>query len=280
MSYKDILVHVDDSDKIGGPIETALQLAKQHDAHVTGLYVLYRPDIPAYVQAQISVEVIERQVRQAVEDADMALAEFEKQASAEGLFHDKILEEGACEEVLRTRARCTDLLVVGQNDPDKSQYHGDNSLPDRLVLSVGRPVLIVPYAGTYPVVGKNVFVAWDGSRPAARALNDALPILKKAEKVTILSINPPGNGNGETMDEAPGAEICLHLARHGIKAKADHVISDDIGGADMLLSRAADGGADLIVMGAYGHARWREVVLGGFTQHMLAHMSVPVLMSN
>ncbi len=280
MSFKDILVHVDNAGLNGGHIETALQLAKRHDAHVTGIYVLYQPDIPGYVQAQIGVEVIERQIRQAVEDADLALAEFDNQAASEGLLHDKILEQGRCEDVLRARARCADLLVVGQNDPDKSQYHDDASLPDRLISAVGRPVLIVPYAGSYPVIGKNVFVAWDGSRPSTRALNDALPILKLAEKVTVLSINPPAIGPGDTIDETPGADICLHLARHGVKVKADHVVSDDINGADMLLSRAADGGADLIVMGAYGHARWREVVLGGFTQHMLAHMTVPVFMAN
>ncbi len=280
MPYKDILVHVEGLGLNADHIETALQLAKRHDAHITGLYVLYQPDIPGYVQAQIGAEVIERQVRRAVEEADLALADFEKQAASEGLLHDKILEQGLCEDVLISHTRCADILVVGQNDPDQGQYHGDKSLPDRLILNVGRPVLIVPYAGRYRDIGKNVYIAWDGSRPAVRALNDALPILEMAEKVTVLSVNPPGNGQDDTMDETPGAGICQHLARHGIKAKADHVISDDVSGADMLLSRAADGGADLIVMGAYGHARWREVVLGGFTQHMLAHMTVPVLMAN
>jgi len=280
MPYKDLLVHIDGAGLNGNHIEAALQLAKKHDAHVTGLYVLNQPDVPGYVQAQISVDIIERQVMQAVEEADRLLADFEKQAASAGLHHDKILEEGLCDDVLTARARCVDLLVVGQNNPDLSQYNGDGSLPDRLVLSIGRPVLIVPYVGRYPVIGENVFVAWDGSRQATRALNDALPILKLARKVTVLSINQPLNGNGATMDETPGVEICQHLARHGVKAQADHVISNDINGADMLLSRAADSGADLIVMGAYGHARWREIVLGGFTQHMLAHMTVPVLMAN
>lgn len=280
MPYKDILVHVDGKGLNGSHIDVALQLAKQHEAHVTGLYVLYRPEVPGYIQAQIGVDIIERQVMQAVEQGDRALADFVKQAESWGLHQDKILEQGLCDQVLTARARCTDLLVVGQNDPDKSQYNGDGGLPDRLILSIGTPVLIVPYVGRYPTIGKNVFVAWNGSRQATRALRDALPILKLAEKVTVLSINPPSNRNGETIDDVPGAEICQHLARHGVKAQADHVIADDISGADMLLSRAADGGADLIVMGAYGHARWREVVLGGFTQHMLAHMTIPVLMAN
>jgi len=276
MSYKDILVHVDDAGLNGAHIETALQLAKQHDAHITGLHVLAQPYIPAYVQAQIGPEVIEMQIEQAREAATVALAEFEKQASSAGLTVDSVIVEGQNDQVLSDHARCADILVIGQNDPDEVQFNGDKSLPDRLILATGRPVLLVPYAGRYPDIGKTVFVAWDGSRQATRALNDALPILKKAEKVCVLSINPQSKGLGD----APGAAISLHLARYGINVEADHVVSDEISSADMLLSRAADGGADLIVMGAYGHARWREIVLGGFTQHMLAHMTVPVLMSN
>ena len=276
MTYKNILVHVDDAGLNGAHIETALQLAKQHDAHITGIYVLSQPYVPAYVQAQISADVIELQIRLAKEAATSAMAEFEKQAVAEGLTVDGIIVEGQDEDVLTDHARCADILVVGQANPDQAQFNGDKGLPDRLIMAIGRPVLMVPYVGDYPVIGKNVFVAWDGSRQATRALNDALPILKMAEKVCVLSINPQSKGLGD----APGAAISLHLARYGINVEADHVVSDDVSSADMLLSRAADGGADMIVMGAYGHARWREIVLGGFTQHMLAHMTVPVLMSN
>ena len=280
MSYKNILVHIDDVGANGAHIETALKLAEQHGAHLTGIHAITQPDIPAYVQAQISVDVIDLQVRQAQENAKEAMAEFEKQAASEGISTESVIVEGLPEEVLTAHARCADLLVIGQNDPDKEQFNGDGNLPDRLILAIGRPVLVVPYAGKYPSVGKNVYVAWDGSRQSTRALNDALPILQKADKVTVLSINPKNKGLASETGDVPGAAICLHLARHGVNAVADHVVSGEISGADTLLSLAADSGADLIVMGAYGHARWREVVLGGFTHHMLAHMTMPVLMAN
>ena len=121
-------------------------------------------------------------------------------------------------------------------------------------------------------------VAWDASRLATRAVNDALPILRKASKVHLLAINPEGGREGH--GDVPGADIGLHLARHGVKAEASSIHAEDLEAGDALLSRAADFGADLIVMGAYGHSRWRELVLGGVTRHLLNHMTAPVFMSH
>jgi nucleotide-binding universal stress UspA family protein len=170
------------------------------------------------------------------------------------------------------------VAVIGQRDPEAIEVSGPGDMPDHLVLSVGRPVLLVPYVGTYPTIGKRVMVAWDGSRLATRAVNDALPILHGAKQVNIIMVY--SDGWPAEMSEERCERICQHLARHGIAAKAHHYRADDIGTGDLILSRAADAGADLIVMGAYGHARWRELVLGGMTRHMLNHMTVPVLMSH
>jgi len=145
-----------------------------------------------------------------------------------------------------------------------------------LALGVGRPVLIVPRYGTFETVGERVLVAWNGSREATRAVHDALPLLKLASSVTVLSIDP----EHDTGDRIPGADIALHLARHGVAAEGMSTVGLDISVGDLLLSRAADLGADLIVMGAYGHSRVRELVLGGATRHILQHMTVPVLMSH
>lgn len=273
---KNILIHLDASKHSASRIETAISLAKRHEAHLTGVYVVTHPEIPPFVQAGISAEIIDAQINAAVEDGERVLAQFDARASAEGLEREGRLVEGTLSDVLADHGRYFDLLVVGQYDPDDDNLYAVDDMPDRLIMSVGRPVLVVPYAGNYPSIGNNVIVSWDASRQATRAVNDAMSILEASPKVTVLSINPDEKGLGE----APGADICLHMARHGVKATSQGITANDIDPADMLLSRAADNSADLIVMGAYGHARWREIALGGFTRHMLAHMTVPVLMSN
>jgi nucleotide-binding universal stress UspA family protein len=151
-------------------------------------------------------------------------------------------------------------------------------MPDRMILSLGRPVLVIPNVGEYPVIGERIMVAWDGSRFATRAVNDAIPFMSSAKHVSVITVN--FECNDERQCELPGADICLHLARHGIKAEAGHISAHDSDEGDALLSQAANQGADLLVMGAYGHARWREIVLGGVTRHMLQHMTIPVLMSH
>jgi len=121
-----------------------------------------------------------------------------------------------------------------------------------------------------------VLVAWNGSREATRAVHDALPLLRRAEKVTVLSIDP----DEDAEPRLPGADVSLHLARHGVTAQAATIAGTDVAVGDLLLSYAADHDIDLIVMGAYGHTRLREVVLGGATRTLLRHMTVPVLMSH
>jgi nucleotide-binding universal stress UspA family protein len=136
--------------------------------------------------------------------------------------------------------------------------------------------LIVPAVGRFERVGRRVLVAWNASREAARALGDALPLLVDAQAVTVLSI-----GSTATIDnEHRGADVTRRLARHGITATAAASIAKDADVGDVLLSRAADHGADLIVMGAYGHSRTREWLLGGAARHLLRHMTVPVLMAH
>ena len=121
-------------------------------------------------------------------------------------------------------------------------------------------------------------LAWDAGREAARAVSDAMPFLERAEQVTVMAVNP-SSGEGDHGEE-PGADIALHLARHGVKAEVHQTESPDISVGDELLSRIADDGSDMLVMGAYGHTRLRELVLGGVTRSILEQMTVPVLMSH
>jgi nucleotide-binding universal stress UspA family protein len=188
--------------------------------------------------------------------------------------------EGVPLAVISLHGRYADIVVVGQKDPGGEEGVYNRGLPDELILSLGRPVLVIPHSGEFPAIGERIIVAWDASRLAARAVNDALAFLEVAKEVTVLAVNPK-TGEGERgHGDIPSADICLHLARHGVRAEAQQMQAEELGVGQVLLSRAIDKGADLMVCGAYGHARWREIVLGGVTRHLLAHMTIPVLMSH
>ncbi|OHC71791.1 MAG: hypothetical protein A3B62_04875 [Rhodospirillales bacterium RIFCSPLOWO2_01_FULL_65_14] len=277
MTLRDILVHVDDLESMPARLQTTLNLARKMQARVTGLFVKAKPYIPPYAEVQISPEMLKMHADQIEEAAKKAEAAFAAASKASGVTTEWRAIEGGLAEVLVTHARYCDLIVLGQKDPRDLLLPGDRDMPDEVVMTCGRPALVVPHVGKYPDIGGKVMVAWDAGAPATRALHDALPILKKAKSVTVMVVNPVTDLPG--IGDLPGADIAQHLARHGVKAEADHVESD-LKPGEMLLSRAADLGADLVVMGAYGHARWREVMLGGVTDHMLNHMTVPVLMSH
>ena len=182
--------------------------------------------------------------------------------------------EGDAAAVVGLNARYADLTVVGQANPDDPQNYPNPGLPAEVALDAGRPVLVVPYVGAAHEVGRNVLVAWNGSREASRAVHDALPLLQAAEQVSVLGINPV-----DTRHIA-GFDISAQLARHGVEIEASKTVSSDVSVGDVLLSRAADLDADLIVMGAYGHSRLRELVLGGATRLILATMTMPVFMAH
>ena len=278
MALKDILVHIDRGKRCKERLDAAINLAAAHDAHLIGLYVLTYPRIPGYIRAEIGEDVLRSQIESTRAAAEKAEAMFNDHVGRAGVKAEWRCVEGDLLPMLSLHARYADVAIVGQRDPKGEDSGDDPGMPDQLVLSVGRPVLIVPHVGEYPVIGERVMVAWDASRLATRAVNDALPFMVRAKKVSVMAINPEGGEEGH--GEIPSADICLHLARHGVNAEAQHIYADDISVGDMLLSRAADEGIDLIVTGAYGHARWRELVLGGVTRHLLNQMTVPVLMSH
>ncbi|MCW8836656.1 MAG: universal stress protein [Rhodospirillales bacterium] len=279
MALKDILIHVDNSKNCAQRLSVAARFAAEHGAHLTGLYVMTYPEVPQFIQVQIGQDVIEVQrkaVRAAAADAEEA---FRKAVDAAGVKSEWRSVEGDAFDAITTHSRYTDLVVLGQFDEDDDgMVVGAGELADRLVLSTGRPILMVPYAGKFDKVGRHIMIAWDAGRLAARAVNDAMPLLEKAKKVEVLAVNPK-NGDGGHGD-MPGADICLHLARHGVNAQAQHIVASDMDPGNMLLSRISDEGVDMLVMGAYGHRRLRELVLGGVTRHILRHMTVPVLLSH
>ena len=272
MAIQDILVHVGNCAR-QNCVDVAAALAAQHCAHVMGVHVTTPPDIPPYIEAQLGAEVIDAQVRFGQEMAAGAKAAFEQTVGVHNLSAEWRALRGDLVEGIQAYGRYADLTIVGQVTPDEPAFSFCEDVAGRLALSLGRPVLAVPYAGSFGAVGKRVIVAWDGSRAAARALGDALALMQDADAVHVLSVNAE---EGEDR----GADVVAHLARHDIQAETHAVQARDMESGAMMLSHAADFGADLIVMGAYGHARWRELVMGGATRHMLEHMTVPVFMSH
>lgn len=280
MSIKDILVHVDQSERSGIRMELAVQLAKLHDAYLIGLFVESNYNVTAYTpgefrggynaESRLAGDAVQAQFKELV-DRHGVRSEW-RQIDREGIRDNDVIEQ------VLLHGHYVDLLVIGQTDPD------DNGnlpvdLPDRVVLAAGRPVLVIPYSGKYSLDSVNAMVAWNGGREAVRAISDGMPFLERSKKTVVLAVNPAG-GNGEEHGDIPCADICTHLARHGVKAEAQHLNAPDVRVGDVLLSRAADEGVNLLICGAYQKSRLRELVLGGVTRHLLQQMTVPVLMAH
>lgn len=278
MALKDLLVHVDDSKANAGRVDAAVRLAADHDAHLTALYVAPHWNVmPAYTEAHIPEDILEEQRKAVAERAGKAKRAFEDTAGKAGLSTEWRFVEGEITRTLSLHARYADLLILGQAH-SSDELSVSEGVVEQVLLDVGRPVLLVPYIGAPATLGERVLVAWNGSREAMRAIHDAMPLLQRAADVQVLSVNPSRGPAGD--GDIPGADICLHLARHGVKAQAAFTESKDVSVGELLLSRASDQPADLIVMGAYGHSRYRELVLGGATRQLLGSMTVPVLMSH
>jgi nucleotide-binding universal stress UspA family protein len=284
MSLKDILVHVDATRGHEARLRLAVALARRHGAHLTGLFIL-EPMSATGLGALGGADVAQAETFQILRDRYHAarlelgarLAEaFRGEADRAGIVAEWQAVEGEAAATATLQARYADLAVLGQADPD--QPGASAAVPEAVLLGAGRPALIVPYIGAGDAIGRRVLVAWNATREAARAVNDALPLLADAEMVTVLSINPARGIAGE--GDVAAADMARHLARHGVKAEAAYAVAEDITVGDVILSRAADLGSDLIVMGGYGHSRAREFVLGGATRSLLQHMTVPVLMSH
>jgi nucleotide-binding universal stress UspA family protein len=277
MSYKTILVHLNDTRRAEAVLEPAIRLATRHNSHLIGLHVqasVPAPPIPLPYRAEVLLRG-----RGTAEETDEIAATFARMTANQPFVAEWRVEKGPRidpTEVVMDHSRAADLIVAGQTDPDWDTTPLQD-VAERLAIGSGRPVLVVPYVGRYPEIGRNVVIAWKASRESARAVFDALPILELAEQVQILEIQE-GGGRGNAL--AADTSIAATLARHGIKPTVRTSVAGEIGIGDEILSRIADMGADLLVMGAYGHSRMRELVFGGATRHIVRHMTVPTLFSH
>lgn len=278
MTIKTILLHANDERRIAGLIDAAAHLATRHEAHLTGLYVM--PPVPTYGTTSVGAGMIKSGLAQFREEAKRVHAAFEAACKGRPFVTEWRLvdpKRNGVAETVMDHGRAADLIVASQRDRtfDFSQLL---DVPERLAIESGRPVLVVPHAGRFPRFGRRVTIAWNGRREAARAVFDAMPLLKAADNVRIVWVNPQAEP-GRTGD-LPTAEIAATLARHGVKCDAATATASDIKVGDALLSGLTDDGSDLLVMGAYGHSRLSEFIFGGATRHILDHMTVPVLMSH
>ncbi|WP_431303063.1 universal stress protein [Sediminicoccus sp. BL-A-41-H5] len=277
MPIKDILVHLDASPASGPRLDFAMGLAKRHQAHLIGLFIIdIVPPFSAGADmggGSAMAELLMQMREDALTEAASGEAAFRDLLRREGQAGEWRQAEGMTSALLAVHGRYVDLIVVGQPEPKASSMAVEAAL-----FSTGRPILLVPYTGPAKSLCRRVLIAWNGSREAARAVNDALPILAGAESVTLLVVDPKTGPSDH--GEEPGADIALHLARHGVGVTVRRVMGDDVGVGDMLLNEVADLSSDLIIMGGYGHSRLRELVLGGATRTLLRQMTVPVLMSH
>lgn len=275
MALKDLLVHVHSEAFSGATVDAAIALAARNDAHLVGLGVRAPADMPTYAEARLPDSVID--ILNEREDTRLADAEAMFVSRAKHAGRDDRSEwredSGLPAQTLSLHARYADLVVAAQSQPDSSDRRFIDLAEDVLIAS-GRPVLVIPAIGAKAPIANKVAVAWNGSREAARALADAMPLLDKAKSVEIFIAGDPELG------DLPGADIAAHLARHGIKVDVYRSPGSEVSVGDALLNRVAETGADLIVMGGYGRSRFREFILGGVTRHILQHMTVPVLMSH
>lgn len=279
MSYKTIMVHMDTSARANARLSLALKLGRRFGAHLDGLFAAFEPHPREfYVMAGTADyydthRKLRREQRGAIER--LFRAELAR-AQVDGAW---VTPEGDPVTAVMQRSRSADLVILGQTDRDDPESYIAEHFPETVLLGAGGPVLLMPYTGSFESVGERVLVGWNGSREASRAVHDAMPFIARAGHVTIVAASTSFT---PAESQASCTDLAAMLARHGATTvditRFDSAATESTG--DALLSYAADGGYDLLVMGAYGHARLQELVLGGATRSILATMTLPVLMSH
>lgn len=279
MSYKSILVHTDQTPQCAERIRMAAAIAVEHKAHLIGTamtgisHVVF--EAGAFDQHD---PLFDQHIRVLRAYADKSLELFEQLAETipELSTESRLLDDDVVGGV-SLQSRYADLVVLGQFDADSAVPGVMPNFPESVLMNCVRPVLILPTGWKFTALPTQALVAWDGSMTATRAIMGALPLLRRAAKVNLVIFNP--HDNPDAHGEQPGADMAHYLARHGVTV---NVIARDttVDAGEALLSLCADEGTDLLVMGAYGHTRFRELLLGGATRDLLSSMTVPVLMAH
>jgi nucleotide-binding universal stress UspA family protein len=283
MTIKALVVLLDATLASVHRLDLAVTVAARFGAHLVGLHVVPPPTVAAglglgeFTSPQLIQDLMRDYEEQARKQAEAIEASFEETLRRSGLGGEWRRSSGDPASEAAIQGRAVDLVVIGQG----AAAGGDPwaASPSAVSMACGRPVLAVPFAGQWPRIGRRVLVAWDGSREASRAVNDALPFLQAADAVTVLSIEEEAS-TGAPRKPLASEEVTLHLSRHGVPAEAAAIAPGELSVGEALLSQVAALDADLLVMGCYGHSRFREIVLGGVSRTIERSMPVPVLMSH
>ncbi|WP_319483899.1 universal stress protein [uncultured Cohaesibacter sp.] len=278
MAIKDVVCILDiETDLTTATVQIANELASQMGAHLTGVAPLIEPIVPALMVQPVPDQFIADARNRAKEKAESAIERFAEYAEVNGTpFETRILDimPGGLDTLLN-HARMCDLIVIGQDHPDRPEpLRAD--LIEAALFDSGRPILLVPYVGVEAFSAKKILVAWDGSKTSAHAVYAAMSILEKADEVQVVIVDAeklhlPGD---------PGADLAVYLSRHGVNVTVLKIPSTEGGASDALVKHVEANGNDLVVMGGYGHSRVREFILGGVTRDMLDTMPVPCLMAH
>jgi nucleotide-binding universal stress UspA family protein len=279
MSYRTIFVHVDDSAVCARRLEAAVRLARKYSAELLAAYLAPAKELTPFSSTLLPDAYVSRKLRES-SDAQRGAEELFRGAAA-GAGLSRVTWHAPAGDPLEAavlHARYSDLAVMGQPPRGGPGEAFAAELAKGVVLSCGRPVLFVPYIGTHATIGERVMIAWKDSRESARAVADALPLLKDATIVRAVAVMP--EVDERVQDVLADRHVAAFLRRHAIEATVSRIAAPDADAGELLLSQAADFGADLIVMGGYSRSPLTELVLSGVTKLMLSSMTVPVLMSH
>jgi len=278
MSFNDIIVYVDGTEAAKARVAFAVALAKEQDAYLIGVAFAPKALLPLY-GADVGFADMSEVLEGVKAQGEAALQNFKACAAAAGVSAEGRLMQGMSEEFphdFASFARQVDLTILGQprdGDPLIGQY----ALVERCLFASGRPVMIVPAAPAEIALKETIVAAWDGSAEAARAFNDALVFLKPASRVVLLV--GVMDGAGEEAEPATD-DMVTHLKRHGVNVEVARVPASEGDIGRLLLAQAKALQADMIVMGAFHHSRWREFILGGVTLTMLEEATIPLFMAH
>lgn len=279
MAYKTIIVVLDAPRTTAQATKFACALASQHDAHVIGLHAERLATVPIVAPMEIpdpaSVQALQDLAREETKETEAIFRECTRREGVSFEWRSFVTGAGFNSQAIIDSARSADLVVAVQSNPDdRSERRADL---ETFLFESGRPVIMVPYILKEPKPIKRVLIAWNGSREAARATFDALPLLKAADEVEIFSVDPVDISS--QSPEMAGAEIAAALSRHGVKATITTDITNGVPAASVIENRLSDSSIDLLVMGAYGHSRLWEMLFGGVTRSVMETMTAPTLLS-
>lgn len=279
MEYRSLLVHVDATERSDRRAALAARLAQAWNAELAGAYVVPDHELTPFTSAMMPADMVAARLAASGDAQGDAEQRFrEACASASLMAVEWRAPAGDPIDAAVLHARYADLTVLGQPAPDDPKTDFAIELAHAVVMRSGRPVLFVPFAADDVSPGNTVLVAWKDARESARAIADALPFLERADDVIVVAVAPQSEEN--VHDALAERHLIAWLDRHGVNARFRREVAPDMDAGNVLLSQAADLGADLIVMGAYSRPRLTERVLGGVTRLMLSSMTVPVLMAH